>query len=58
MYLGPFRAVPADMAATIAVVAVLLPVLLEGVGGSAVLAVSGGGCGREASPGRGCSDVA
>ena len=58
-YLGPLRAVPADMATTFAVVAALLAVCFEGMGGSAALAVCGGGCaGGEASPRRGRLDVA
>ena len=38
------------MAAIVAVVAALLAVCFEGMGGSAALAVSGGRCGGEASP--------
>jgi hypothetical protein len=46
------------MAVFFALVAALLAVLLEGMGRSAALAVSGGRGGREASPERGRSDFA
>ena len=47
------------MAASFAMVAALLVVCFEGMRGSAASAVCGSGCaGGEASPGRGCSDVA